>query len=259
MGEPFARRVPARAPAHPPQHGRDLPPLVSAAGERIPGTTCHYVNRGIPEPAPGGGARTKAGGDVVSRCDFRRRRCAGIIATARRSQPTNRWQTRDGGVARALPGHPSAALAPQVRVGRRSIVGPMGQGLGGRSRARAARWLDHFVHGCMSDALDRAGHPRLRCAEYAAASGAWPHDAPTAAPGHARLCCLQGRGARQAGERPFDHFRWVPQQNGGHSMLARHDSGKNVDPRLSRRIRLGGIDARAGALGRPLPFRLGLG
>lgn len=139
VGEPVARRVPARAPGHPPQHGRDFPPLVSAAGKGIPGATCHYVPRGIPQPATGGTARATASGDVVSRRDIRHRRCAGITATARHCQQTNRWQTRDRGAARAIPGHPSAALAPQVCMGRRDTVGPVGEDAGGRSRARGTR------------------------------------------------------------------------------------------------------------------------
>lgn len=111
----------------------------------------------------------------------------------------------------------------------------------------------------MSDALDRRGHSRMRCAEDASAPGARPYDAPVAAPRHTCLRFLQGRGAREAGERPFDHRRWVPQQDGGNSMLARHDSGTNVDPRLPRGLRVGGPDARAEPLGRPLPSRPRLG
>lgn len=110
----------------------------------------------------------------------------------------------------------------------------------------------------MSDALVGPGHSCLRRAQDATTLGAGSHDTPSATFGHTCVCFFQERGARQAREGPFVHLRWVPQQNGGNSMLARHNRGTNIDTRLPRGLRVGGPDARAGPFGSPLSCRPGL-
>ena len=73
VGKPLARRVSARPAGRPPQHGRDFSPLGSASGERVPGATCQYVARRIPQPAAVGSAGAAASGNVIPRRDCRRR------------------------------------------------------------------------------------------------------------------------------------------------------------------------------------------